>query len=100
MPVSMEFLRGVLGLIGIACAYMLGRSIAAVRRGWQKPTRVYGWIIRAVLCLGAITIRFGIDTTALIIWLLAAVAFAVALWDASREKKQEDLTQTIFPEDQ
>jgi len=71
-----------------------------VRRGWQKPTRVYGWIIRAVLCLGAITIRFGIDATALIIWLLAAVAFAVALWDASREKKQEDLTQTIFPEDQ
>ena len=100
MPVSMEFLRGVLGLIGIACAYMLGRSLAAVRRGWQKPTRVYGWIIRAVLCLVAITLRYGIDTTALIIWLFAAVAFAVALWGASREKQQEDLTHTIFPEDQ
>jgi hypothetical protein len=96
----MEFLRGVLGLIGVACAYMLGRSLASVRRGWQKPTRLYGWIIRSVLCLGAITLRYGIDATALIIWSLAAVAFGIAFWDASREKKQEDLTHTIFPEDQ
>src|ERR1039458_6565578 len=40
MPVSMEFLRGVLGLIGAGCAYMMGRSAAAVRRGWQKRSKI------------------------------------------------------------
>jgi len=100
MPVSMEFLRGVLGLIGIGCAFMLGRALGAVRKGWQKPTALYGWIIRTFLCLGALLIRHIIDISALVIWLLAAVAFAVALWDASREKKQEDLTHSIFPDDE
>src|SRR5579872_1740571 len=100
MPVSMEFLRGVLGLIGIGCAYMMGRSAGAVRKGWQKPTRLYGWIIRAFLCLAALTIRHAIDVAAIASWTLAAVAFAVALWDASREKKQEEVKLTIFPDDQ
>jgi hypothetical protein len=31
----MEFLRGALGLIGAGCAYMAGRSAAALRKGWQ-----------------------------------------------------------------
>ena len=99
MPVSFEFLRGVLGLIGIGCAFMLGRSVAAVRRGWQKPPAMYGWMIRAILCLGAIIIRHPVDVAAISIWILAVAAFAYALWDASREKKQEDLTHTIFPDD-
>jgi len=43
MPVSTEFLRGVLGLIGIGCAYMMGRSA-----GWQKRSRIYGWWIRTM----------------------------------------------------
>lgn len=100
MPASFEFLRGVLGLIGIGCAYMMGRSVAAVRRGWQKPTAMYGWMIRAVLCLGAIIIRHPVDLPAILIWVLAVVAFAFALWDASRGKKQEDLSHTIFPDEQ
>ena len=100
MPPSLEFLRGVLGFIGIACAYMLGRTAAQVRKGQLKPTRLYAWLIRTGLCLGAIVIRHAIDTAALAIWSLSAVAFAAALWDASREKKQEDLTHTIFPGDE
>jgi hypothetical protein len=96
----MEFLRGVLGLIGIGCAYMVGRSVVAVRQGWQKPSRLYGWIVRTILCLAAIVIRHSIDAAAIAIWSLSAIAFAVALWNASREKKQEDLTHTIFPDDE
>jgi hypothetical protein len=98
MPVSMEFLRGVLGLIGIACAYMMGRSLAAVRKGWQRPSRLYGWMIRTVLCLGALTIRHPIDIGDIVVWGIAAAAYGIALWTASREKPQEDLTDTIFPE--
>jgi hypothetical protein len=98
MPVSMEFLRGVLGLFGIACAYMTGRSAVAVRKGWQKPPRLYGWIIRAVLCLAAMAFRFPLDFVDFLVWALAGVAFTSAIWSTSREKPREDLTRTIFPE--
>ena len=99
MPPSMEFLRGVLGLIGVGCALMLGRTVAAVRKGQLKPTRTYAWVIRAGLCLAAITIRHEIDIAAIAIWSLAALAFGFAWWDGMRQKKQEDLTHEIFPEE-
>lgn len=98
MPVPIEFLRGLLGLIGIACAHMTGRSIIGVRRGWHKPSRLYGWIIRTVLCMAAMAFRHAVDTAAVVIWLLAAAAFAAGMWAVSRQKKPEDLTRTIFPE--
>jgi hypothetical protein len=95
----MEFLRGVLGLIGVGCAYMAGRAVITVRRGWHKPSRLYGWSIRTILCLLAIAFRNPLDLTDLIVWALAAVAFSAALWHTSREKPQEDLTSTIFPDE-
>jgi hypothetical protein len=98
MPVSMEFLRGVLGLFGVACAYMIGRSAVAVRKGWQKTSRLYGWIIRCLLCLAAMAFRFHLDFVDILVWALALVAFTAAYWSTSREKPQEDLTRTIFPE--
>lgn len=94
----MEFLRGVLGVICIGCAYMTGRAIGMVRKGWTKPSKMYAWIIRTVLCLAAIAFRHSVDTVDVVIWVLAATALAAALWDISREKKQEDLTRTIFPD--
>ena len=57
MPVSIEFLRGVLGIIALGCAYMAGRSLVAVRKGWQKRSRLYGWVIRTVACLVAVAFR-------------------------------------------
>jgi len=95
----MEFLRGVLGLLGIACAYMAGRTAAAVRKGWHKPSRLYGWIIRTVLCLTAVAFRYSLDMVDVMVWALAAVAFTFAFWGTSRDKKQEDLTHTIFPDE-
>ena len=94
----MEFLRGVLGLLGIASAYMAGRSAVAVRKGWQKISRLYGWIIRSVLCLLAIAFRFPVDFVDILVWALALVAFTTAFWSTSRHKPREDLTRTIFPE--
>ena len=94
----MEFLRGVLGLLSIGCAYMTGRSVIAVRKGWQKISRLYGWIIRSVLCLFAMAFRFPIDFVDILVWALALAAFSAALWNTSRQKPEEDLTRTIFPE--
>jgi len=98
MPVSFEFLRGVLGVIGIACAFMAGRSVIAVRRGWQKLSTLYGWIIRSLVCLAAIIFRHPIDNIAIILWALAAACFGLAMWQTSHRKPPEDLTRQIFPE--
>ena len=98
MPESMEFLRGVLGVIALGCAYMAGRSLVAVRKGWQKISRLYGWVIRMTVCLAAVAFRHSLDTVDIVIWVLAGVAFAGGYWSASHQKPPEDLTREIFPE--
>jgi len=97
MAVSFEFLRVVLAVIGLGCAYMAGRSLAAVRRGWHKVSRLYGWIIRASVCLVAIVFRHSVDTIAMIVWALAAFAFGAAYWMETHRKPPEDLSHDIFP---
>jgi hypothetical protein len=102
MPaVPIEFLRGVVGLIGVGCAHMLARSAVAVRRGQVKLSRMYGWLIRTVLCLMAVwyPMRPAFDTVDLVVWPLAAIAFGLGWWDATRVKKQDDLTHEMFPDE-
>jgi hypothetical protein len=98
MHVPIEFLRGVLAFLGGGCAYMTGRAAAAVRKGWHKPSRLYGWIIRTAVCLAAIAFRHPLDAVDIVVWVLMAAAFSSAFLTTSREKKPEDLTQTIFPD--
>jgi hypothetical protein len=97
MPESFEFLRATLGVIGLGCAYMAGRTLVAVRKGWQKLPKLYGWLIRAVVCLGAIVARHPVDRVAITVWGLAVVAFGLAYWQMSRSRPPEDLTHEIFP---
>jgi hypothetical protein len=98
MEVPIEFLRGVLGIIAVGCAYMTGRTAATVRKGWHKPSRLYGWIIRLTLCLGAVAFRHPVDGVELIVWALSAGAFGFAMWDISREKKEEEMPR-ISPDE-
>jgi hypothetical protein len=93
-----EFLRGVLGMIGLACAYMTGRSLAMVRKGWHKLSRLYGWIIRSLVCLLAVIYRHDIDTVAVAVWAIALLTFGGGYWTASHTKPPEDLTHEIFPD--
>ena len=95
----MDFLRGLLGLLGMGAAFMTGRSAVAVRKGWQKPSRLYGWVIRTLVCVAAVAFRNPLDTVDLIVWGLAAVAFAGGMWSALRQKPPEDLTRRIFPDE-
>ncbi|HLH18669.1 MAG TPA: hypothetical protein VKX45_15725 [Bryobacteraceae bacterium] len=98
MPnVPIEFLRGVLGVLCVFFAHMAGRSAAAVRMGRQRRPRLYSWILRTVLCAVFVVFRHEIDATAILVWALAAAAFALGLWLASRQKPEEDLTHEIFP---
>jgi len=98
MPVSLEFLRGVLGVLCVLFAHFAGRTAVAVKKGRQKLPRLYAWVIRALLCAVAISLRHPTDVIDVSVWLLSAAAFALGWWEASREKKPEDLAHQIFPE--
>jgi hypothetical protein len=98
MPVSLEFMRGILGFIGIGCAFMLGRSIVAVRRGWQKQSMLVGWVVRLLLCMAAVFFRHPIDAADIAVTTLAILACAFGAYQTAHQKQEEDLTKTIFPE--
>jgi hypothetical protein len=100
MPGSMEFLRGVLALIGIGCAYMAARAWVTARKGWQKQTKTTGWLIRTVLCLAGVIFRHTLDALDIAAWILVAAAAVAGWWFTSHTHPPEDLTGTIFPEDQ
>ncbi|MGA2274862.1 MAG: hypothetical protein ABSH00_14995 [Bryobacteraceae bacterium] len=97
---SFEFLRGMVGIIGIGCAHMLARALVGVRKGRSKLSYFYGWVLRTIVCLGAVALRHSLDLTDAVIWGLAVAAFAAGWWDASRERKVEDLTKQMFPEEE
>ena len=99
MAVPTEFLRGLLGFLGMSSAFMTGRSAVAVRKGWQKPSKLYGWAIRTLVCVVAVAFRNPLDTVDLIVWGLAAVGFAGGMLSALRQKPPEDLTRQIFPDE-
>ena len=99
MAVSLEFLRGLLGFLGMGAAFMTGRSAVAVRKGWQKPSRLYGWAIRTAVCVVAVAFRNRVDAVDLIVWGMAAVALAGGMRSALRQKPPEDLTRQIFPDE-
>jgi hypothetical protein len=99
MPVSIEFMRGIAGFIGIGCAYMLGRSAALFRKGKLKQFQLYGWVFRTALCMVGIALRNRVDAADIVVWTLGAIAFGLALWNHSRQKTEEDLTSTMFPHD-
>ena len=90
----------MVGIIGIGCAHMLARTLVGVRKGRSKRSRVYGWVLRTAVCLGAVALRHSLDLTDLAIWGLAVAAFTAGWWDASRERQVEDLTHEIFPEEE
>lgn len=99
MPVSFEFLRGALGVIGLGCAFMTGRAAAAARKGWMKPSRVTPWLVRDAVCLGALAIRHDVDTVAVLVWSLALLACGGGYLVTAHRKPPEDLTRQIFPDE-
>jgi len=100
MPASLEFLRGVLGVLCILFAHMAGRSAAAVRKQQQKVSKLYGWVLRVLACAVVVAVRGSIDSIDLGVWVLSFLAAALGWWNVMRQPKEEeeDLTHQIFPE--
>jgi len=98
MPVQLLVLRILLGLMCVAFAYFLGRSIAAKQEPKRWRTGPYSWALRTFLAGLGVTWRTGLDVLAIVVFVLAALAAALGLFLAWRPKKdEEDLSRTIFP---
>jgi len=99
MPyVPMDFLRGALGVLCVFFAHMSGRAAGAVHQGRQRPARVYGWMIRTVLCAVFVFYRQGLDFIGIAVCSLAAIGFGAGMYMVTRQKPPEDLSHQIFPE--
>ena len=97
MPIPLDVLRVVLGLLCLFFAHFLGRSMVRMRRG-QGARSMYGWLLRTAIAEGAILWHRGLDGIAIVAFTLAAASLVVGMWDEQRPKKQEDLTKEIFGE--
>ena len=98
MPLSLEFLRGLLGGLSIFFAHFLGRAIVKVSKGRERKRALYTWALRFVITIGAVCYR-SVDRLAIIVLVLDVGAFALGWWDEWRPKREEDLTRTMFPDD-
>ena len=98
MPVSLEFLRGLLGGLSIFFAHFLGRTIGKLSKGKTARRPLFTWGLRFALTLGAVCYH-AVDKLAMIVMALDVVAFAIGWWDEWRPKREEDLTHTMFPDD-
>ena len=95
MPIPLDVLRIVLGLLCLFFAHFLGRSIVRVQRG-QSTRSLYGWLIRTIIAGAVILFRRGLDGISIAAFTLAAVSLVIGAWDEQRPKRQEDLTKEIF----
>ncbi len=99
MAVPLEFLRGVLGLLCVSFGHMAGRSAVRVRKGEQRVSKLYGWIIRATITALAVAWRHGLDGVTVMVLAAAVVSAAAGAWIESRPRKpEEDLSKELFRE--
>jgi hypothetical protein len=96
--VSLEFLRGVLGVLAVFFSHLAGRSGARVRKGKQRLTSFYAWLLRTALCVVGASIKHPLEAMDIIVWVLSAAAFTLGWWDASRVRPEEDLAKDMFSE--
>jgi hypothetical protein len=98
MPIPVDFLRSILGLLCVFFAHFLGRSVVRVRRGLQRPRHLYGWLLRTLVTLVFVFWHRGWDGISIAVLTLVTVTLVLGIWDEHRPKEQEDLTKQIFGE--
>ena len=94
----MEFMRGVMAVLGLFFAYVLGRSFAGYRAGRVRQARLTGWAIRTAVCALAVAWRHAMDASLVGAYALMAASFAGGMWQEGHRRQEEDLTSQIFPD--
>ena len=98
MPVSLEFLRGLVGGLSVFFAHFLGRTFVLVSKGKARKRPLYTWAFRYALSVAAVCYH-AVDRLAIAVLCLDVLLFAVGWWDEWRPKHEEDLTRKMFGED-
>jgi hypothetical protein len=99
MPIPIDFLRGMLGVLCVLFAHMTGRAAARVYRG-EPPWNLVRWLLRTAITGLVVSWRYGLDGV-----LIATIAGAVlaagagALLELRSKGQEEDLSKELFPRD-
>ena len=89
----------LLGALGVVFAHFLGRGAVRLRRGQIKRGVAVAWALRTTVCVYAVFYLGGLRWPFLTVFALAAMSLAAGVWLEARPKKEEDLTQVMFPPD-
>src|SRR5260370_7150060 len=97
MPVSLEFLRGLVGAISVFFAHFLGRSVALTVKGQGRKRPLFTWTLRYALSIGAVCYH-GVDRLAIGVLAADPLLFALGCWDECPPHRHGDLTPPPFPD--
>lgn len=78
-------------------AYALGKSIERRRRGRVRDSVLVAWSLRTLVAAFGVLWRVGFDLLAIAALVLAVLSGALGFWNEWKPKREEDLTDTIFP---
>lgn len=99
MPGWLVVPRIVVGLMCVAFAHFLGRSIAKRQKPAKRSLGSPSWALRTLLAGVAVTWQVGVDLLAGVVFGLAVLAAALGFYLERRPKRlAEDLSKEIFPD--
>ena len=98
MPVQLMLLRSAVGLLCVAFAYFLGRSVVSKKKLARRGTAPGSWAVRVFIAGLALTWRGGFDPLAIAFVAAAVAATGIGIYLESRRKPPEDdLVKEMFP---
>ena len=87
----MQFLRLVVGMLGVLFAYSLGRSVTRLRRNKQPVAKALTWFLRTAAALLAILWTGGFDALGIVLLSLIALSCAAGVYLEKRPRKAEEI---------
>ncbi len=89
--VPIQFLRLIVGLLGMLFAYGLGRAAVRLRRNGQPVTKALTWVLRTSVAVLAILWTGRFDALGIVLLALIAASCAAGVYLETRPRKTEEI---------
>jgi len=100
MPVRFWILRLLVALFCLGFAFFWGRSVGGRYVAARRSTGSVAWGIRTTVAGGALLWVAGLDSLAIVTYVLAAASWGGGFYLGKMPREPEDdLTKEIFPDD-